>query len=232
MSLPKLTQSARMGDQVFEAMHAAIMSGDLPAGHHLRIRELADELGTSVMPVREAIRRLEEIGLAEALPYKGAIVKNLTPEELLHIYAVRRLLEVEATSLGVAKALTGSVSEMEAELGAMEVALTEHRVVEYLNRDEQLLSIIYSAGGNPVLLETIRMLWQRCRSYKIVGVERELESQEFDALLAFQERLLAAVQAGDAQQAAAITAESLDAAIQRIREALPEPVLGSGRASV
>ena len=52
------------------------------------------------MPVREAIRRLEEAGLAEREPHKGAVVKGLTLEELVHVYGVRRLLEGEAARLG------------------------------------------------------------------------------------------------------------------------------------
>ena len=52
-------------DQVYATLHAAIISGELPAGSRLRIRDLAEQVGTSVMPVREAIRRLEQAGLAE-----------------------------------------------------------------------------------------------------------------------------------------------------------------------
>ena len=77
-------------------IHEAIMNGDLPAGSRLKVRDLAEQVGTSVLPVREAIRRLEEAGLAERSPHKGAVVKDLTLEELVHVYDVRRLLEVEA----------------------------------------------------------------------------------------------------------------------------------------
>src|SRR5690242_21738021 len=76
------------------------MSGELPAGARLRVRDLALQVGTSVMPVREAIRRLEEAGLAERVPHKGAVVKGLTLIELEHVYDVRILLETEAAALG------------------------------------------------------------------------------------------------------------------------------------
>lgn len=222
MPLPKLTPSARMGDQVFHALHAAIMAGELPAGHRLRIRELAEDLGTSVMPVREAIRRLEETGLAEALPYRGAVVRSLSPEELLHIYTVRRLLEVEAVTQGAPNVTESDIQKMKAELADMERALADRRIVDYLDHDEKLLSTIYEASGNPVLVETIRTLWQRCRSYKIVGAEGEIGTGDVTALSAFQERLVAAAQSRDADQAKTITSESLDAAIGRIREALSD----------
>ncbi|MFG2888144.1 GntR family transcriptional regulator [Streptomyces sp. NPDC048248] len=76
------------------------MSGELPAGDRLRIRGLAAEVGTSEMPVREAIRRLEEAGFVERTPHKGAVVKGLNLAELVHLHDVRRLLEVETARAG------------------------------------------------------------------------------------------------------------------------------------
>jgi hypothetical protein len=57
--------------------------GELPGGTQLKVRDLAEQVGTSVMPVREAIRRLEESGLAAREPHKGAVVKSLTMPELV-----------------------------------------------------------------------------------------------------------------------------------------------------
>src|SRR5699024_658863 len=77
----------RIGDQVFEAMQASILNGDYRSGQRLRIRQLAAELGTSVMPVRESLARLEEVGLVETRPHRGAVVKTFTAEELLQVYS-------------------------------------------------------------------------------------------------------------------------------------------------
>src|SRR5699024_2740299 len=100
MPLSKLQATARVGDQAYDALHTAIVTGEYEAGRRLQIRDLAADLGISVMPVREAIKRLEEVGLVETQPYRGAIVKELSRSELLQIYAVRGLLEIEAASLG------------------------------------------------------------------------------------------------------------------------------------
>lgn len=155
MTLPKLAPSTRMGDQVYNAVQAAIMRGDLPAGHTLRIRNLATELGTSVMPVREALRRLEEIGLVEALPHRGAVVKSFTPEELLHVYQVRKLLEVEAARCGIGQFHDRDLPQLEQAYAAMEDALSEGDIVAYLDRDEAFHAVVYESAGNPVLVETI-----------------------------------------------------------------------------
>jgi DNA-binding GntR family transcriptional regulator len=105
-------------------IHAAILSGDLPAGSRLKVRDLAEQVGTSVMPVREAIRRLEETGLAERVPHKGAVVKSLTFEELIHVYDVRRLLETEAARLGSERITPEDCDRMQSEYELMRKAIS------------------------------------------------------------------------------------------------------------
>lgn len=222
MPLPQLEPQSRVADQVFEAIHAAIMDGTYPAEHRLRIRDVAGELGTSVMPVREAIRRLEESGLVETLPNRGARVKGFTPSELLHVYAVRRLLEVEAAGLGVATVSDADVETLRDAFAAMESHLQAGDVVPFLDADERFLDVLYEAAGNPVLLDTIHGLWQRCRSYKIVGVARELEGGDPQILLALQGDLLQAAIDRDSASARGLTAASIDAATARIRRAMPD----------
>ena len=199
------------------------MSGELPAGARLRVRDLATQVGTSVMPVREAIRRLEEAGLAERAPHKGAVVKGLTVTELEHVYDVRILLESEAASLGGAVVTAEGCARMERLCDEIAWAVTDRRIVDALNHDEALLTLLYSAGGNPVLLEMIRGLWQRCRPYKIVGARRALEYAD-GTLWSFQRRILEAARHHDADAAAAITRESLLSAKARIKETLNAPV--------
>src|SRR6187455_3267741 len=100
MALSRIAPPELLTDRVFDTIHAAIMSGELPAGTQLKVRDLAEQVGSSVMPVREAIRRLEESGLAVREPHKGAIVKSLTMDELVQTYEVRILLEVDAARRG------------------------------------------------------------------------------------------------------------------------------------
>lgn len=222
MALRKIDPSSRVGDQVFDALLEAIVTGELPEGHRLRIRTLAEELGTSVMPVREALRRLEEVGVAEAEPYKGAVVKRFTAVELLNVYAVRRILEVEATRIGVRHIRNQELESVGHELRRLEAALAEQNAGEYLDRDEALLTIIYSAADNPVLVDSIHSLWLRCRSYKLVGARQEMGHDDVSALSRYQRELLDAALDRDVERAVAVTEASLDAAIERIRAAFAQ----------
>jgi DNA-binding GntR family transcriptional regulator len=207
-------------DEVYALIHEAIMSGDLPAGSRLKVRDLAAQVGTSVLPVREAIRRLEEAGLAERSPHKGAVVKGLTLEELVHVYDVRRLLEVEAARSGAEHISGQDCDEMRAEYDAMLVAIREGRVVACLDHDEALLTILYKASGNPILMELIRTLWNRCRAYKIVGAQGSIEAGEDEPLWRYQLDLVAAARKNDSAAAAAVNDASLVDATDRIRERL------------
>jgi DNA-binding GntR family transcriptional regulator len=218
-------------DQVYTMIREAILRGEMPAGTRLRIRDLAAQVGTSVMPVREAIRRLEEAGLAERSPHKGAVVKGLTLAELLHVYDVRRLLEVEAARLGAQAITPAEVDEMRAEYELMCTALAEREVIAYLDHDEALLSILYQAAGNPVLLQTIRALWSQCRAYKIVGAQGSLDSSTVEELRHYQERLVVAAGANDPAAASAANEESLVDAMERIRLLLAAQETAAGTAA-
>jgi DNA-binding GntR family transcriptional regulator len=219
VTLPTLKPTL-LTDQVYEVIHQAIISGELPAGSRLRVRDLAEQVGTSVMPVREAIRRLEEAGLAEREPHKGAVVKGLTLEELVHVYDVRHLLEGEAARLGAERITADECQAMQAEYELMRTAIDERRVVDLLDHDEALLAILYTASGNPVLVSMIRTLWQHCRAYKIVGAQGTLYAEGADSLWRFQKDLVAAAREQDGAAARAVSDASLDNATQRIRALL------------
>jgi DNA-binding GntR family transcriptional regulator len=217
--ISKRVEPTLLTDQVYAMIHEAILNGDLPAGSRLRIRDLAAQVGTSVMPVREAIRRLEEAGLAEREPHKGAVVKNLSLKELAHVYDVRRLLETEAARLGSQNISAKDCDKMQAQYELMRTAISEGRVVALLDHDEELLSILYRASGNPVLMQTISTLWQQCRAYKIVGAKARLDDHD-DSLWTYQEELVAAARKNDAAAAASISDASLTDASDRIRAGL------------
>ena len=204
-------------DQVYAVLHQAIVNGELAAGSRLRVRDIAAQVGTSVMPVREAIRRLEEAGLAEREPHKGAVVKGLTLEELVHVYDARRLLEGEAARLGAERVTPEDCDRMQAHYDQMVAAIDQRSVIGLLDHDEAMLTVLYTAAGNPVLVDLIRTLWQHCRAYKTVGARGWLDAEGTDTLWRFQKDLVAAARARDPDAALAVSDASLDDATQRIR---------------
>jgi DNA-binding GntR family transcriptional regulator len=217
MTMTKVAPPSLMTDQVFTAIRDAIMSGEMPAGYRLRIRDIAAQVGTSVMPVREAIRRLEEAGLAERVPNKGAVVKGLTLEELVHVYDVRRLLEAEAARQG-ARAISAAGAEvMQHHYDQILAAVSGGDLVGALDADEAMLETLYRASGNPVLTDLIRGLWRRCRPYKIAGARRAVEESDDSQWSLYPPRIVEAARRNDQRAAAALTEESLRSASRRIQ---------------
>lgn len=197
-------------------MIGSVMSGELAAGTRLQLRPLAAELGTSSMPVRDAILRLEQIGLVRRLPHRGAVVADLTLRELAHIYGIRLVLEVEATRTGSSVLSSRDGARMRAEHRRMIEAVHAGRLIEALDRDEALLAILYTAGGNPVLFDIVRDLWRRCRHYKIANVRRSSEIGDL-TVWSFQSRLIDAASVHDVDTATALTHQSLTDSTDRLR---------------
>jgi DNA-binding GntR family transcriptional regulator len=209
-----------VADQVFEALRTAILTGELAGGAPLRVRDVAAMVGTSVMPVREAIRRLEESGLATRVAaHRGAVVREFTVSELIHIYQVRAILEIEAAGRGAANVTDADIARMEAACARMEKAVAEGRAWDALDDDEDLLRTLYSAGGNPVLVEVIETLWLQCRPYKVIGATEALEHHD-TSLWTPQPAILEAARARDVKAAAKLTKQSLASARQRLEKRL------------
>ena len=88
-----------MQEVIYEKLRQRIVSGVYEPGKRLIASDLASEFNISRMPVREALTRLGSTGLVELIPYKGAIVNELSPEEYVEIFNIRSVLEGLATRL-------------------------------------------------------------------------------------------------------------------------------------
>lgn len=128
------------------------------------------------MPVREALNRLEEFGLVETLPYRGAVVKTFSQGELLEIYSVRTLLESQAVKLGIGQCDGVCVKELEEKLQQIQQALDAQDPAGFLDAEEAMLTCVFERAGNQTLMSFIRTLWARSRYYKMVGVKDLFET--------------------------------------------------------
>lgn len=90
-----LTSNALRHDVVVRLL-ASIFQGTLPAGARLIIRKMAEQMGVSATPIREALVELEGIGLVQFSHNRGTVIKPFGPQQLRDIYHLRRVLESEA----------------------------------------------------------------------------------------------------------------------------------------
>lgn len=216
MALGKLGGQTRVSDRAFEALYTAIMQGDLKAGRRLQVRELAESLGTSMMPVREALNRLEEFGLVETSPYRGAVVKTFTQDELLEIYSVRTVLESEAVKAGIAHVDERCVEALNVQLQHIRTALEVKDSAAFLDAEEVLLSCVFELSGNSTLMGFIRTLWARSRYYKMVGVKDIFEKDNVALLVDEATQFVAGATAKDEQ----MTLDVLLVSLQRAEDGI------------
>ncbi|WP_406195521.1 GntR family transcriptional regulator [Streptomyces europaeiscabiei] len=204
-----------VADQVYAVLANHIVTGELRAGARLRVRDIAEQVGTSVMPVREAVRLLVENGLAVSHPHRGARVREFTVRELIEIYDVRAVLEIEATRLGALRVTDSDLAVMREACDRMFRAVVHKDVHDALEADEVLLRQLYLAGGNEVLVRTVDSLWAQCRPYKVIGARAAIQSRDA-SLWEPQPALIDALEERDLAAAIAITRESVASARRRL----------------
>src|SRR4051795_10777818 len=128
-------------EQVKDLLLERILDGTYAPGDRIVETRIAQELGTSQAPVREALRELESLRFVESEPFRGARVRAVSPEEMIEIYPVRAALE-EVAGRGAATRLDGDVRALEVELEAMRGAARDgdiHRQVEHVARFPRLI---------------------------------------------------------------------------------------------
>jgi DNA-binding GntR family transcriptional regulator len=150
-------------EQVKDVLLQRIASGELKPGERLVETRIAQELGTSQAPVREALRDLQLLRLVESEPFRGSRVRVFDEEELVEVYPVRAALEELAARLAAEK-LDGDVAALEVELEAMKEAVRREDTHALVDHDVAFHRLIVEAAGNSVL--------EQC--WKSLGVESRI----------------------------------------------------------
>jgi len=189
-----------LNDIVTRQLRAAILSGQLPPGTALTQRDIADQLSVSRMPVREAFRTLELEGLIRGLPRRRAVVVTLRPEELADIFDILTTLEARAAEKAAPlldRAVLGRLRGLRDELEA-----SHDDVAGRLDLDLEFHSTIYQHAGSRIQL-VIQTHRNAVRPYWLSIVGRP---ERRSCRRAEHDRILAALEAGDAAAAASATA--------------------------
>lgn len=204
-----------VAEQVYDVLEASISDGTLQAGASLKVRDVAAMVGTSVTPVREALQKLQDVGLVTNKPHRGAVVRALTTSELMQLYDLRMVLEKYAAEIGVPHILARDINRMEQSYREMWDAVERQDVAVSLDKDEEILAVVYGAANNPFLVEMIEGLWMRTRAFKVVGAREAFRNHD-DTLWLPQKRLIEAVKSHDVAEAVAMTHDSLQSARRRV----------------
>ena len=156
--------------QVLNKLMDWIMDGKLTMGEKLNTEELARQLGVSRMPIREALKSLEKMGLAESIPYVGVKLVSLEQEDVLQIYLMRQLLEPLAAGEACKKITEEQIHELE-EIHKEYIPIVEADEIDakklYL-QNRKFHFAIYSISEMDRVCAMIESLWDTLSFFKLI----------------------------------------------------------------
>ncbi|WP_312642476.1 GntR family transcriptional regulator [Hydrogenoanaerobacterium sp.] len=163
-------QHQRLPDLVMEQLMDWIMDGKIHMGQKLNTEELAQQLGVSRMPVREALKNLEKLGIAESVPYAGARVVKLTKSDVRQIYIMRKALEPVAGFYACQNITDQQIAEVEEIQNRFEQVMSVEKpsAKQIYIHNREFHFAIYNISGLDRLCEMIKMLWDNLAFYKLI----------------------------------------------------------------
>ncbi len=205
-----------MVEQACEILRERIRLGEIPPGTRLRQEVLAEELGISRTPLREAMRLLAADGLVVLEPNRGAVVVELSHDDRVAFWEARLALEPAAARMGAQRRAASGVT-------AMEVAIADQRAsVEAAIADQRASMVgdqgfaanrafhlaLVASAGNPHLDRFAEALWVRAVGAAIYATQAS-DSSVVAAYADQHAAILAAIMSGDADRAESLTREHI-----------------------
>ena len=194
-------------DVVFNTLRQAILKGELAPGERLMEIQLAERLGVSRTPIREAIRKLELEGLVLMIPRKGAEVAKISEKSLRDVLEVRRSLEELAIELACQRMLPDAVEELEQRQEEFKHAVLNGNPMEIAETDEAYHDVIYKGTCNDRLIQMINNLREQMYRYRLEYIQDEDKRQ---ILLLEHDHILEAVRRRKVEEAKEAMREHID----------------------
>jgi DNA-binding GntR family transcriptional regulator len=165
-------QIVTKAEAVYLETRARILTGALRPGLNVNQESLAADLGVSITPLREALRRLEMEGLIRLEAHRTVVIAPLTGRELDELYVIRIELDSLAAGLAAQKA---SAADVDA-IGRLARQTSAREPVAQLERNRAFHRAIYGSCDNSALVVYLDQLWDRTDRYRLILVKEELVS--------------------------------------------------------
>lgn len=188
-----------LAERAYATLHEAIVTGVLEPDERLPIGDLAEVLRVSPMPVREALRRLESVGLVENIPHRGARVAELSIEDLTEVYEARLTLEQLAIHHGAEHFSEEDRERAQDALDRIYAAHGENRMTDAWRAHTEFHFALYNASHSRWLMRLIYPVWESTERYRfaVEPIRRRLDDRGGE-----HERILAACVRHDPDAAA------------------------------
>lgn len=175
MDKPKLTpikldSYKPLREVVFETLREAIINGTLKPGDRLMELQLAEQMGVSRTPVREAIRKLELEGFVAMVPRKGAYVSDISVKDVVDIFEVRAALEGLAAGLAAERITEEELDDLEKTLFETSEIISGDDINAIVESDNNFHEIIYRASRNQRLTSIITLLHEQIQRFRATSL--------------------------------------------------------------
>lgn len=194
-------------DVVFNTLRRAILTGQLKPGERLMEVHLANRLGVSRTPIREAIRKLELEGLVIMIPRRGAEVARITEKSLKDVLEVRRALDALSVELACDRITKEDTKRLYEACLAFEKAAGGKDASVIAKADVALHDIIVEATGNRRLQQMVNNLSEQMYRYRFVYIQEE---SQHDMLVAEHREIYESIASRDKKRAAKAASVHID----------------------
>jgi DNA-binding GntR family transcriptional regulator len=192
-----------LAGQAFDALHAAIVNGDIAPGARLRIETLAAMLGMSHLPIREAIRQLEGVGLVAHVPHRGATVAAISLDDLRQLYEARLLIEPAIIAIAARNFTEVDAADASAALERQAQAERGRVSSEIWAAHTDFHFALYRASHATWLLRLVQPLWDSSQRYRMTIAPLSSEQRRLEAHREHKQ-LLAACRSHNAERASLV----------------------------
>ena len=214
---------ATKSELAYTRVRDLILAGDLAPGAVLPQASLAQTIGISTTPLREALRRLKQEGLVELDAHRDARVRPLDAAEARDLLELRRTLDPLAASLAAQRRTEADLADVHAALDGLE-ALSSRPSTAQLASHHRFHAAIHRASHNALLTETLDGLWMKTDRYRRHGLEPGRSDEERDARATEHRLLFEAVRDGDPEAAADLMRRHVETSLgARSLDRLSEP---------
>jgi DNA-binding GntR family transcriptional regulator len=204
-----------LGDVVFEYLRDAILTGKLKPGERLMEIQLAEKLGVSRTPVREAMKKLEQENFIEMVPRKGAYVKDINAKDMLEVLEIRKLLEGFAAFQAAANMSEKDLKEMEKLTEKFDKAVLLEDKEGLIETDNKFHDIIYRSTKNDKLKELIKSLQDQFHRFRIIYFS---EFDDYRQISKGHQDIIKAIKDRDGHYAKAVAEEHIQIVEQSVFE--------------
>lgn len=194
-------------DVVFNTLRQAILRGELKPGERLMEIQLANKLGVSRTPIREALRKLELEGLVNMVPRKGAEVADITEKSLRDVLEVRKALEELSVQLACEKITEEEIEELKRVAERFKDTLDDQDVTKIAEADVAFHDVIYTATDNQKLILLLNNLREQMYRYRVEYLKKE---EAYPQLIAEHEELIDNISKRNKEEATRIMCEHID----------------------